>query len=80
MAMAMASQKPGVRCACNKEPAVTERLQACHLACVPREPANLPAHYGESVFILLGEVWMHGSNGTTSELVYCSQKSEFKAL
>lgn len=56
MAMAMALQKPGAQYACNKEAAVTERLQACHLACSPREPANLPAHYGESVFILLGKV------------------------
>lgn len=80
MAMAMALQKPGGQCTCNKEPAVTERFQVCGFACIPREPANLPALYRELAFILLGKVWKHGGKGTTSELVYCSQKSQFKAL
>lgn len=78
--MAMALQEPGVQCTCHKEPAVAERLQVCHLACTPREPGDQPMHYRESIFVLLGKVWKHGSNGTTSELADCSQKWEFEAL
>lgn len=37
-------------------------------------------HYGESIFILLAKVLKHVSNGPTSELVYCSWKSESKGL
>lgn len=80
MAMAMAWQKTGGQCTCNKEPAVTERIQVCGLAYIPRERANQPACYRELVFILLGNVWKHGGKGTTSEFVSCSQKSEFKAF